>query len=74
MESVYNFTLSFCLRRKKYSWDKLYFLFAIASNLALGMTMSIAIKQAKKYITTAIEHSLNIGKGNGPTHYFYFTH
>ena len=21
--------------------------------------------------TTAIEHSLNIGKGNGPTHHFY---
>ncbi|MBU5314007.1 bifunctional hydroxymethylpyrimidine kinase/phosphomethylpyrimidine kinase [Tissierella carlieri] len=44
---------------------------AIASNLALGMTMPIAVKQAKKYITTAIEHSLNIGKGNGPTHHFY---
>jgi hydroxymethylpyrimidine/phosphomethylpyrimidine kinase len=44
---------------------------AIASNLALGMTMSIAVEQAKKYVTTAIEHSLNIGKGNGPTHHFY---
>ncbi len=44
---------------------------AIASNLALGMTMSTAIKQAKKYITTAIEHSLDIGKGNGPTNHFY---
>lgn len=44
---------------------------AIASNLALGMTMSIAVKQAKEYITTAIKHSLNIGKGNGPTHHFY---
>ena len=33
--------------------------------------MSIAVEQAKKYITTAIEHSLNIGKGNGPTHHFY---
>jgi hydroxymethylpyrimidine/phosphomethylpyrimidine kinase len=44
---------------------------AIASNLALGMTMPAAVDQAKKYITTAIEHSLNIGKGNGPTHHFY---
>lgn len=44
---------------------------AIASNLALGMTMPVAVDKAKKYITTAIEHSLNIGKGNGPTHHFY---
>lgn len=44
---------------------------AIASNLALGMTMAVAVDKAKKYITTAIEHSLNIGKGNGPTHHFY---
>lgn len=44
---------------------------AIASNLALGMTMPAAVDKAKKYITTAIEHSLNIGKGNGPTHHFY---
>lgn len=44
---------------------------AIASNLAIGMTMPIAVDKAKKYITTAIEHSLNIGKGNGPTHHFY---
>lgn len=44
---------------------------AITSNLAHGMTMSIAVEKAKKYITTAIEHSLNIGKGNGPTHHFY---
>ncbi|KAJ53593.1 hydroxymethylpyrimidine/phosphomethylpyrimidine kinase [Clostridium tetanomorphum] len=44
---------------------------AIASNLALGFSIPQAIEQAKKYITTAIEHSLPIGKGNGPTHHFY---
>jgi len=44
---------------------------SIASNLALGMDMPNAVEQAKKYVTTAIEHSLNIGKGNGPTHHFY---
>ncbi|WP_053956411.1 bifunctional hydroxymethylpyrimidine kinase/phosphomethylpyrimidine kinase [Inediibacterium massiliense] len=44
---------------------------AIASNLALGMSMSQAVQQAKKYITTAIKHSLAIGKGHGPTHHFY---
>ena len=44
---------------------------AITSNLALDMTMPEAVKKAKKYITMAIEHSLNIGKGHGPTHHFY---
>ena len=44
---------------------------AIASNLALGMGVPAAVEKAKKYITTAIEHSLDIGKGHGPTHHFY---
>ena len=44
---------------------------AITSNLALGMNMYDAVAKAKKYITGAIEHSLNIGKGHGPTHHFY---
>lgn len=44
---------------------------AITSNLALGMAMPAAVEKAKKYITTAIEHSLNIGKGHGPTNHFY---
>jgi hydroxymethylpyrimidine/phosphomethylpyrimidine kinase len=44
---------------------------AIASNLALGMEMKEAIERAKAYVTTAIRHSLPIGKGHGPTHHFY---
>jgi hydroxymethylpyrimidine/phosphomethylpyrimidine kinase len=44
---------------------------AIASNLALGMEMPQAVERAKAYVTTAIEHALPIGKGNGPTHHFY---
>ncbi|NLG89717.1 MAG: bifunctional hydroxymethylpyrimidine kinase/phosphomethylpyrimidine kinase [Clostridiaceae bacterium] len=44
---------------------------AIASNLALGMDVANAVDSAKKYITSAITHSLSIGKGNGPTHHFY---
>ncbi|MHB1651571.1 MAG: bifunctional hydroxymethylpyrimidine kinase/phosphomethylpyrimidine kinase [Desulfitobacteriaceae bacterium] len=44
---------------------------AIAANLALGYKMEQAVAMAKKYITTAIEHSLSIGKGVGPTHHFY---
>lgn len=44
---------------------------AIASNLALGLTLKEAVAQAKGYVTTAIRHSLAIGKGCGPTHHFY---
>ncbi|AET67608.1 phosphomethylpyrimidine kinase [Desulfosporosinus orientis DSM 765] len=44
---------------------------AIASNLALGHDLKEAIALAKDYITVAIEHSLAIGKGVGPTHHFY---
>jgi hydroxymethylpyrimidine/phosphomethylpyrimidine kinase len=44
---------------------------AIASNLALGMDMKQAIERAKAYVTAAIQHSLSIGKGHGPTHHFY---
>jgi hydroxymethylpyrimidine/phosphomethylpyrimidine kinase len=44
---------------------------AIASNLALGMSFSKAVASAKNYVTMAIEHSLEIGKGHGPTNHFY---
>lgn len=44
---------------------------AIASNLALGNSLEDAVKKAKEYVTTAIRHSLSIGKGSGPTHHFY---
>ncbi|MDD2402089.1 MAG: bifunctional hydroxymethylpyrimidine kinase/phosphomethylpyrimidine kinase [Clostridia bacterium] len=44
---------------------------AIASNLALGFAMAESVKRAKDYITMAIEHSLSIGKGVGPTNHFY---
>ncbi|MCC8123020.1 MAG: bifunctional hydroxymethylpyrimidine kinase/phosphomethylpyrimidine kinase [Oscillospiraceae bacterium] len=44
---------------------------AIASNLALGFPLSEAVERAKAYVTTAITHAREIGKGNGPTHHFY---
>jgi hydroxymethylpyrimidine/phosphomethylpyrimidine kinase len=44
---------------------------AIASNLALGMAVPQAVEHAKAYVTTAIAHALEIGKGHGPTHHFY---
>ncbi|MDR1133262.1 MAG: bifunctional hydroxymethylpyrimidine kinase/phosphomethylpyrimidine kinase [Synergistaceae bacterium] len=44
---------------------------AIASNLALGMPVSKAVERAKTYVTAAIGHALELGRGNGPTHHFY---
>ena len=44
---------------------------AVTSQLALGLSIKDAVTKAKEYVTTAIRHSLEIGKGNGPTHHFY---
>lgn len=44
---------------------------AIAANLAKGMSMEDAVKEAKRYITIAIEHNIELGKGCGPTNHFY---
>lgn len=44
---------------------------AIASNLGLGLNLEESVKKAKVYVTTAIKHSLEIGKGHGPTNHFY---
>lgn len=44
---------------------------AIAANMALGLSIAESVKKAKEYITIAIEHSLDIGKGVGPTNHFY---
>ncbi|HYE83381.1 MAG TPA: bifunctional hydroxymethylpyrimidine kinase/phosphomethylpyrimidine kinase [Clostridia bacterium] len=44
---------------------------AIASNLAAGYSVPEAVTKAKEYITDAIENSLSVGKGVGPTNHFY---
>ncbi len=44
---------------------------AIAANLAKGKSVEEAVHIAKAYITVAIAHSLEIGKGVGPTNHFY---
>lgn len=44
---------------------------AIAANLALGFKLDEAIAMAKDYVTDAIRHALELGKGNGPTNHFY---
>lgn len=44
---------------------------AIAANLALGLSLRDAVKNAKDYVTTAIRYSLPIGRGHGPTNHFH---
>lgn len=44
---------------------------AIAANLARGADIPTAVERAKQYVTTAIRHSLALGRGCGPTHHFY---
>lgn len=44
---------------------------AITANMALGYSLIDSVSLAKEYITTAIQNSLSIGKGVGPTHHFY---
>ncbi|SFC93152.1 bifunctional hydroxymethylpyrimidine kinase/phosphomethylpyrimidine kinase [Clostridium uliginosum] len=44
---------------------------AIAANLAKGMNIEDAVKEGKRYITIAIKHGLELGKGVGPTNHFY---
>ncbi len=44
---------------------------AIAAFLARGNSFEDAVRKAKRYITGAIAHALDIGKGHGPTHHFF---
>lgn len=44
---------------------------AVAANLAKGCPLVLAVAKAKAYVTMAIEHSLEIGNGHGPTNHFY---
>lgn len=44
---------------------------AIASHLALGYDVKKSVELSKEYITEAIRHSFNIGKGVGPVNHFY---
>ena len=44
---------------------------AICANLALEKDLWSSVVAAKKYVTTALEHSLNIGTGNGPVGHFF---
>ncbi len=45
---------------------------ALAAHLAVGKSIPDAVDTAKQYVTSAIRHSLAIGRGRGPTNHFYF--
>ena len=44
---------------------------AIACNLAVGKDTLQSVREAKEYVFGAILHSLNLGRGNGPTNHFF---
>jgi hydroxymethylpyrimidine/phosphomethylpyrimidine kinase len=44
---------------------------AVAALTAKGNSLSDALKGAKEYISKAIEHSITLGAGPGPTNHFY---
>ncbi|ACK73375.1 phosphomethylpyrimidine kinase [Gloeothece citriformis PCC 7424] len=44
---------------------------AIAANLALGVDLASAVKNAKTYLTTALDYALSIGSGSGPVGHFF---
>ena len=43
---------------------------AIASNLALGYPLPVAVERAKQYISLALQHDPKLGHGNGPLNHF----
>lgn len=44
---------------------------AIAANLALGKDLLSATRSAKEYVTSALQHALSIGQGQGPVGHFF---
>jgi len=42
---------------------------AIAAGLAKGLEVAEAVRQAKEYITLALQHAPNLGRGHGPVHH-----
>ena len=44
---------------------------AIACNMAKELNLSKCIENAKKYLTSALDYGLNLGKGSGPVNHCY---
>lgn len=47
---------------------------AIACNLAAGMSMVKAVKQANHYVEAGIKTSVSLGHGSGPINHFHSTY
>ncbi|SFK58837.1 hydroxymethylpyrimidine/phosphomethylpyrimidine kinase [Halobacillus dabanensis] len=43
---------------------------AITTYLSQGYSLPVAVKEAKFFVTEAIRHSFDLGKGSGPTNHF----
>lgn len=43
---------------------------SLAANLAKGLELTDAVRASKAYVTEAIEHGIELGRGCGPTHHF----
>jgi len=43
---------------------------AITAGIAKGKPLEVAVSEAKSFVTEAIRHSLNIGRGRGPLNHF----
>ena len=44
---------------------------AICAGLAKGFQVLDAVEDAKEYVTQAIRHSFNLGKGQGPLNHYW---
>ena len=44
---------------------------AIAAGLAKGLTVSVAVQQAKDFVTASIRTSFPVGRGHGPLNHFH---
>ena len=44
---------------------------AICANLALGLSLNLAVKKAKDYVTEGLRQSISLGHGPGPLNHFY---
>lgn len=44
---------------------------AIATFLAQGYPLLLAVERAKRFVSLAIEHSVPLGRGHGPVNHFY---
>ena len=47
---------------------------AIASNIAAGLSIPLAVRAANRYVEAGIAHSTTIGKGSGPINHFHSTY